>query len=44
MQVRLTVRGLGLSIVKAFAERHDATLTIEPRSKSGLSVELVAPA
>jgi signal transduction histidine kinase len=36
--------GLGLSIVRAVADAHKATLTVEPRSDGGLRVEVVFPA
>jgi signal transduction histidine kinase len=36
--------GLGLSIVRAIAEAHDATLTVTPRPEGGLRVEASFPA
>jgi len=36
--------GLGLSIVRAIAEAHDAALTVEPRPDGGLRMEVVFPA
>jgi signal transduction histidine kinase len=35
--------GLGLSIVKAVAAAHDATLTVQPRSGGGLQIEVGFP-
>jgi signal transduction histidine kinase len=35
--------GLGLSIVKAVAAAHDATLTVEPRPGGGLQIEVAFP-
>ena len=36
--------GLGLSIVKAIATAHGATLTAQPRHAGGLAVEVILPA
>jgi signal transduction histidine kinase len=35
--------GLGLSIVKAVAAAHDATLTVQPRPNGGLQIEVAFP-
>jgi len=36
--------GLGLSIVRAVADAHGATLTVDPQSVGGLRVEVIFPA
>ncbi len=35
--------GIGLSIVRAIAEAHDATLTARPQSRGGLQIEITFP-
>ena len=35
--------GLGLSIVRAVAEAHDAVVAVEPRSQGGLQIEVRFP-
>ena len=35
--------GLGLSIVRAIADAHGATVTAEPQTEGGLKVEVVFP-
>ena len=35
--------GLGLSIVKAIADAHDATLTVNPNTDGGLRIEVGFP-